>query len=295
MTRVLITLCVLIQLWQAMPVALAQDRYTVQSTTRETDYTIGSVARQHIVVNLPSGYRLDEGSLPPTGQTEAIELRAAQWSFQDHQNKTRYQFWVDWQIFVAAETVKSTPLRSLELVFQRHGKRLTVPVPADSVLVSNLLPPKMDAAHVQPYPDIAPPVIRLQPFIYTMIVSVLLFLVACLYGACYFGWLRLPQESSMPFRQAWRAIKRLPATQADANKLAMQHLSRAFDQYAGFAISKENLSQALMQRPSLGVHSESIQVFYADLQQTFFAGAPPQHSLAALTEMARRLSKLELS
>lgn len=295
MKIILTVLYVCLQLWLATQPAFAQDTYTLKSKTRETDYTIGSVARQHLTITLPLGYRLDEGSLPVVGQTEAIELRNVQWSFQDKQGKTHYTLDIDWQIFVAAETVKSTPLRGLELVFKRNTQSLTVPVPPDSVLISNLLPPKMDAAHVKPYPDIEPPLINLVPLYYVIAVSVFLLLLTGTYCAWYFGWIRLPRESSMPFRQAWRAIKQLPAAHIDSSKQAMQILSRAFDQYAGFAVTKENVSQVLAQRPALGVHAELIRTFYADLQQTFFAGAQPHHSAATLVDMARQLSKLELS
>lgn len=269
-------------------------KYSLESYTRETDYTIGSVATQHLVVTVPLGYRLDQGSLPEKGVTEAIELRDVHWQFADIKNETIYSFDIDWQIFVASESVKSVPLRSLELVFTHEGKSFTVAVPTDSVLVSPLLPPKMDAKHVQPYADVLPKQINTMPLIAMLLTALLILVLTSTYIAWYFGWIRFSAEKSMPFRQAWRSITKLNS-EPNAINQALKTTSHAFNEYAGYSVTRENLGQLLLEKTKLQPHAKEIEQLYQDIQHTFFAGVASQHTLETVRKLVKQLSKLELS
>lgn len=280
--------------WAAESTAAAEVPFTVHSMTRETDYTIGDIARQTVHVRVPSGYVLDPASLPQVMHNEAIELRQVHWAERTLPDGHHYTLRLDWQIFVAAEAVKSMPLKPLHLVFKRDGQTLNVPVPADKVLVSSLLPPKMDEAHVALYPDAPLPRWSLLATLQGVVVCVVLFALSLLYLSWYAGWLTLPQERRMPFRQAWREIRRLPDKQAHVPQ-AMRLLSRAMDQFAGQTITIENLPVFLHQQPRLAEHAVALQAFYQDLQQTFFAGQVPRHGMAALRQLGRQLSQLEVS
>jgi len=268
--------------------------YKLLSHTRETDYTIGSVARQHLEIELPLGYRLDEGSLPEKGVTEAVELRDMHWQFEDEKKSTHYTFEIDWQIFLAFDTVKSIQLRNLTLVFKRENKSLSIEVPADSVLVSNLLPPKMDVQHVQPYADVMPMPINITPMVLTLLCSIMMLLATFIYIAWYFGWITFSAEKSMPFRQAWRAIKKINADELNVTN-ALQIMSRAFNQYAGYAVTTENLPTLLAERVDLKSASLEINQLYHAIQLSFFAGQSPTYSLNEIKKLAKQLSKLELS
>lgn len=269
----------------------------LQSQTRETDYTLGSVARQHLTIDVPKGYVLDEGSLPEKGVTEAIELRDVRWQTEDIGNITRYRFVIDWQIFVAFETVKSTPLRSLELVFNHHNasKHMTVRVPPDSVLVSNLLPPKMDEKHVQPYPDVSPFAINTQPYWLSLFVGLVLLVLSGAYIAWFMGWIRLPSERNMPFRQAWRQMKALSPSQASSTQEAMRLLGQACSQYAGQTVTVENLAGVVNKQQALQPYQDALFGFYQDVQATFYAGQLPKSSLASLVKLSKQLSRLEVA
>ncbi len=268
--------------------------HSIESYTRETDYTIGGIATQHLVVRVPLGYRLDQGSLPEKSVTEAIELRDVHWQFADEKNETIYSFDIDWQIFVASESVKSVPLRSLELIFNNEGNLFTVAVPADSVLVSPLLPPKMDAKHVQPYADVLPTQINTMPLITILLTALLILALTSTYIAWYFGWVRFPAEKSMPFRQAWRSIAKLDNEQNAINQ-ALKNISHAFNEYAGYSVTRENLVQLLSQKAKLQPHTKEIEQLYQDIQHTFFAGGSSQHTLEAVRKLVKQLSTLELS
>lgn len=264
------------------------------SYTRETDYTIGSVAHQYLTVSVPKDYRLDEGSIPEKGVTEAIELRSIEWDIDESTAMTRYHFRIDWQIFVAAETVKSVPLRSLSLVFKRNKHSITVNIPPDSVLVSNLLPPKMDAKHVLPYPDISPPRVTNTPLIILLCLASASFIISSLYIAWYLGWIRLPMEKAMPFRKAWRTMRNLNEDAASTRQ-AMQMLSHAFSHYAGFSVTRESMPRMLAERAPLTPYQQEITQFYDDMQLTFFAGQSTMNNVGSLKVLAKKMSRIELS
>jgi hypothetical protein len=265
-----------------------------ESVTREADYTLGSIARQHITVHVPPGFELDPASLPAPAQNEAIELREAHWTSTDAKDERLIKLTVDWQIFVAGDTVKIMPLKKLHLEFSRDQQRLTVDVPADKVIVSSLLPARIDAEHVKLYPDVPLPAWPLDRQLWTLAGWGSLLLAAGLYLAWLAGWIQLPQEKSMPFRQAWRAIRKLD-TQPEGSMQAMRLISRAMDQFAGYAVTSENLPQLLASHTVIAPYQNRLQAFYQAVQQAFFAGQPAVLSLAELRQLAKALSQMEVS
>lgn len=266
-----------------------------ESYTREVDYTIGSIARQHITLHLPQGFELDAASLPAPAQNEAIELRKAGWNSQDTKNGRIIQLDIDWQIFVAGDTVKTMPLKPLHLQFKRDQQRLAIDVPADKVIVSSLLPARIDAEHVRLYPDAPMPGWPLSDQLWKLAGWLLLLSSGLVYMAWYVGWITLPQEKRMPFRQAWRGIRRFRQDQNEVRLQAMRLISRALDQFAGYAVTAENLPRLLASQASITPYRDTLQHFYQDVQQSFFAGQPVTHSLSELKRLAKNLSHMEIS
>lgn len=280
-------LCLLLPL-----LALADDAARVRSTVREAGYTIGSIVHQRVDVETSRGYRLDPGSLPEKGQTDAIELRDAHWEAGDVGTVTRHSIMLDWQIFVAADNTRVFPLKRLQLQFVRDGKTLPVTVAADKVIISSLLPAKLDKHLVQPYPDVVPPTMPLRGAWLALAGGILGLAVALLYFAHYFGWLfqaRAPRH----FRSAARDIRRMRLGNANAEiaKLAMQRLARAYDAYAGYAVSLERLDMLLALKPDLLPLEEETKTFYRSLHLVFFAGKPPEYNAEALERLACHLGR----
>lgn len=266
-----------------------------ESATREADYTLGSIARQHITLHVPPGFELDPASLPPPAQNEAIELKEAHWSITDTQTERLIHLDVDWQIFVAGDTVKTIPLKKLHLEFKREQQRLTVDVPADKVIVSSLLPARIDEAHVKLYPDAPLPEWSLSTQLWQLAAWLFLLGLGLVYLLWYFGWIQFPQERRMPFRQAWRSIRSLRDQGNETRMQAMRQISRAMDQFAGYAVTIENLPRLLSMHVVMQSHREALQHFYQDIQQTFFAGQQTSLSLEQLKQLARQLSRVEIS
>lgn len=266
-----------------------------ESSTREADYTLGSIARQHITVHVPPGFELDPASLPAPAQNEAIELRTAHWTSTDAGTERLIHLDIDWQIFVAGDSVRIMPLKKLHLEFKKDQQRLTIDVPADKVIVSSLLPARIDQAHVQLYPDSPLPEWSLAKQLWILAGWLSLAGLSLGYIAWVMGWVQLPQEKNMPFRQAWRAIRTLKGHSPDASKQAMRLISRAMDQFAGVAVTAENLSRVTSTQSALTAYQSQLQAFYHDLQKAFFAGEPVSASLADLKQLAKQLSQMELS
>jgi hypothetical protein len=266
-----------------------------ESYTRETDYTLGSIARQHISLHVPPGFELDAASLPAPAQNEAIELREAHWTHSDSKNERLIQLVIAWQIFVAGDTVKTLPLKNLHLQFKREQQRLTLDVPADKVIVSSLLPARIDAEHVKLYADAPLPQWPLDWQLWQLAGWLSVLGAGLVYFAWYLGWIQLPQEKRMPFRQAWRAISRFRHNQDQARIQAMRLISRALDQFAGYAVTAENLPGLLASQPALTPYRDLLLDFYQQLEQTFFAGQTLSLSLHELQQLAKRLSQVEIS
>lgn len=266
-----------------------------ESHTRETDYTLGSIARQHISLHVPPGFELDAASLPAPAQNEAIELRQAHWTHSDSKNERLIQLVIDWQIFVAGDTVKTLPLKNLHLQFKREQQRLTLDVPADKVIVSSLLPARIDAEHVKLYADAPLPEWPLDRQLWQLAGWFSVLGCGLVYFAWYLGWIQLPQEKQMPFRQAWRAIRRSRHDHNETRMQAMRLISRALDQFAGYAVTAENLPGLLASQSALTPYRDLLLHFYQQLQQTFFAGQPVSLSLHELQQLAKTLSQVEIS
>lgn len=279
--------------------ANGQFQTRVESHTRETDYTLGSIARQHITLHVPPGFVLDPASLPAPAQNEAIELRDVHWTSSDTDTERVIQLEIDWQIFVAGDTVKTMPLKKLHLEFNREFKheqqRLTVDVPADKVIVSSLLPARIDAEHVQLYPDAPLPEWSLAGQLWTLAGWLSLLSLGVIYLLWYVGWIQLPQEKRMPFRQAWRAIRALNVHGQAERLQAMRLMSRAMDQFAGHAVTAENLARVLTTHQVLDSYRIALQQFYQEVQQAFFAGKPVALSMQDLKQLAKKLSRVEVS
>lgn len=278
-------------LWPLL--GLAQGDYIVRSAVPTAGYTIGSLARQQVEIDLPRGFRLDPGSLPEKSQADAVELREVEWKVQDAETRTRYSLALTWQIFVAADSTRAYPLKPLNLQFVRQGRLLTVPVTPGKVIVASLLPARMDKASVQPFPDVLPPAMSLRTAWIALGGGMIGLVVAGLYFARVHGWLfahRLP----LRFRAAARDIRSM-RRRGEGARAAMQRLSRAYDAYAGCAVSHERLDVLFSMHPQIAPLGEETRTFYRDLQQVFFAGAQPVHDLKAIERLARRLAAREVA
>lgn len=289
---VLMMALTLASLAQAASVGV-QVRPEIQSELRGIDYTVGDIAQQTITINLPLGFRLDHSTLPKVGSRSVIDIRSVRAIYEDLRDTTRYKIVIDWQVFMALREIRAVPLLDLDFQFLREGKVLPVHIRAAEVIISPLLPTKMDKLHLIPQPDIEPVTIAIKPYIEVFLAGLSGLLLAALYIAWHLGWIDIKTDAALPFRQAWLAIRK-SRKQVDKSADARHSLillSRAFDEYAQAVVSPENLATLFARYPGLKTHESDIRQFYADAQRVFFAGDKPAHSVEQIESLARELSR----
>ncbi len=270
---------------------------SVRSEMREVAYSVGDVATQTIIVDIPKGYRFEQSSLPTIGKTsDFIELQDARWQFEDTKNSTRYVFVLDWQIFQVLQEVRAYPLRQLDLKFRLDDKLIHVKPDSHHVIVSTVLPTTLKPERLKNLPDVEAkprPTLKLK---WGLLVSLLILIASITYFSWYFDWLQLRSKSSRPFRLAcreMRAIRKSKNSNQERLLAAMKTLRRAGDVSAGFALSKERLDLLFERNPWLGPLRSDIEKFYSDSERLFFAGTPNAMDLQQLYKLGLKLRALE--
>lgn len=276
------------------------DTLIIRSSMREIGYNVGDVARQTIMVETPPGYRFDPASLPNIGKTTGfIELRDARWQFEEMKHLTRHKLELDWQIFQVLQEVRAYPLMPLRLQFRHEDgadKVIYAELEPASVIVSSLLPARMDAGRLQLLPDVAPQPRATAGLLWGLLVSVTLTLLTIIYVAWYFDWLQVGRRWNRPYRVACRqirAIRRGKEESALQLQVAMKSLRQACDVTAGTALSRERLHLLFERNPWMLALRPEIEQLYADSDRLFFAGEAETADFEKLYQLGRKLRALE--
>lgn len=283
---------------QAGANGMERDALIIRSTMREIGYNVGDVARQTITVETPPGYRFDPASLPNIGKTSGvIELRDASWQFEDMKSLTRHTLVLDWQIFQVLQEVRSYPLMPLRLQFRHKDKVMHVELKPASVVVSSLLPTRMDAGRLQHLPDMEPQPRTTTGMLWGLLVSAPVALLTMIYFAWYFDWLQLGQRWNRPYRVACREMRAIRNKSKDENaqqlQAAMKSLRQACDVHAGAALSRERLHLLFERHPWILPLRPELEQLYADSDRLFFAGEAETADFERLYRLGRKLRALE--
>ena len=277
--------------------ALSQKAVTIKSEIREIGYSVGDVARQTIIVETPPGYRFDPASLPSIGKTSGvIELRDAQWQFEDMRTMTRHTLVLDWQIFQVLQEVRAYPLMPLRLLFRLEGKVMDAELIPASVIVSSLLPARMDAGHLQHMPDVEPQPRATAGMKWKLLVAMLVLLATTTYFCWYFDWLQLGRRWSRPYRIAcreMRAIRKNKGESREQLQAAMKSLRQAGDASTGTVLSRERLHLLFERNPWMLPLRKDLEQLYADSDRLFFAGEVETTDFERLYQLSRKLRALE--
>lgn len=277
--------------------SLLQKAVTVKSEIRGIGYSVGDVARQTVIVETPPGYRFDPASLPNIGKTSGvIELRDAQWQFEEAESMTRHTLVLDWQIFQVLQEVRAYPLMSLRLLFRLEDKVMVAVLKPASVIVSSLLPARMDARHLQHLPDVEPWPRATAGMKWGLLASLLVLLVTTTYFGWYFDWLQLGRRWSRPYRIACREMRSIRKSKGESlEKLqtAMKSLRHAGDASTGTALSRERLHLLFERNPWMLPLRNELEQLYADSDRLFFAGEAETADFERLYKLSRKLRALE--
>ncbi len=267
-----------------------------QSFVRDVGYRVGDVVSQRVEVITPAGYTLDEASLPKRlGAGAHIELRQVTQEASSVAQGIKHSLTFEWQVFRTLRDVRPIPLRALELTFRHGDDVLVANVQAAEVLMAPMLPTMLTKEQATPRAAIAPQAEPLQPYWWRLSASLLALLLAGLYFAWRFdllpAWMT-GQQQARPFRKAARAIRE-QGRQAHGLQESMRILSRAFNDYAGKAVTPEGLQAFFQRHPELQSLQSDISQFYAATQQVFFAGNSNAMQQPEVARLARQLSLLE--
>lgn len=264
---------------------------------REIGYSVGDIARQRIIVDVPKGYRFEQSSLPKIGKTsDFIELRNAAWQFKDTNSGTRYIFELDWQVFQVLQEIKAYPMKPLNLQFRLDDNVLHATPDPGHVIVSSVLPTFLKGKHLELLPDVEAKPRQTLIMESSLVIALLLSLASIAYFCWYFDWWHFRTRSSQPYRMASReirAIQKNNGTPQDQLLASMKSLRRASDMSVGFALSKERLDVLFERNRWLEPMQSEIEKFYADSETLFFSGVPTPIELKQLYQLSLKLRALE--
>lgn len=276
-----------------------------QSFVRDVGYRVGDVVSQRVEVVTPAGYELDEASLPKRlGAGAHIELRNVAQKSSRIDAGIQHTLTFEWQVFRTLRDVRPIPLRALELRFRHGNEVLVANVQAAEILMAPMLPTMLTPEQATPRAAIAPQPQDLQPYWWQLLAAFLALMVAALYFAWRFdllpAWMT-GQQAARPFRKAAREIRQQARKNKGADKAAqgaglqasMRILSRAFNDYAGKAVTVESLEAFFQAYPEMRSLQRDIAQFYAATQQVFFAGNTDAMQQPDVARLARQLSLLE--
>lgn len=281
-------------LFLALPVLAAEKSIDAQSFVRDIGYRVGDVVEQRVEVITPGGFELDENSIPKRrGAGAHIELRDFSHHTERAGNGVKHVLIFDWQVFRTLRDVRPIPLRALDLQFRKGDEMLVARLQAAEILMAPMLPTMLTQEQATPREAIAPQVQPLQPILQQLSWSVAALLVAVLYFAWRFDWLPFKSRNASPFRRAAREIRRI-RNQQDGLQESVRLLSRAFNDYAGTALSQERLQPFFASYPETQKLQGEIEQFFLAAQQMFFAGQTDTINQAEVEKLARQLSLMEM-
>jgi mxaA protein len=272
---------------------------TLQASTQEPrsfGYQVGDVLERRVLVQVPTGLRLDDTSLPRSGaRGQALELRSVQRDSPARGDTLTLRY----QVFIAPATVRTFELPAFTLRYVGQPRDEELRVPAWPVTVAPLVPvdvsPRVGLGELQA--DQPPPLVGTRAAQWRLRGLLLLILLSGSYLAVVYlglpGW----QARRRPFALAWRALRDLPAQPTPlAWQAACRQLHQALNHSAGQVVFEASLAEFVRRRPAFSSEQAALQNFLQQSNATFFAtaagNAAPMDG-RALRELCRRCRDAE--
>lgn len=245
---------------------------------RAYGYQVGDHLRRRVVVQVPSGWTLDEASLPkPGGRGLALELRSVQRSSTAAAGGQRLVLDLDYQVFLAPAVPRTVEIGAHRLRFTVAGRAEEALIEAWPVTIAPLVqveaPNRRGLGELQPD---RPPPLRDTSGLHTRLTvwAVVAALLIAVLAIAYLGppW-RLARNR--PFGVAWRHLRRLPAQPDDAAwRAACVQLHEALNRSAGEVLFERDLDGFVQRHPGFAPLRDDLQHFLRTTREQFFGGAP---------------------
>lgn len=248
------------------------------SEPRAYGYQVGDALQRRVVVHVPAGWTLDEGSLPkPGGRGLALELREVRQTRAQTASGQRLELTLGYQVFLAPAAPRTVEIAAHRLRFEVAGRVEEALIEAWPVTIAPLVqaeaPARRGLGEMQP--DRAPPLIDTGA-LHTRLLAYALAATLLLAGLAL-AYLGPPWKAarSRPFGVAWRRLRRLPA-QPDAArwKEACVTLHEALNRSAGEVLFERGLDDFLRRHPGFAPLHDDLQRFLQTSSAQFFGGAP---------------------
>jgi len=265
------------------------------SEPRAFGYTVGAVVSRRIALHVPNGLRLDEESLPRTGDRgRALELRRVVL----HRSRTGVpeELQLDYQVFLAPRDLRVLEIPAVELRFDGSPRAQTLRIDAWPLTVAPLTPadpsPREGLGELRP--DQEPALLDTSAARARLLAEAVVGLLLLTYLAHVYLVLPWSAQRHRPFGRAWKALRAL-SDQPDRaqRRAAFEQLHAALNETAGEVMFAPGLASFIARQPRFAPLRDDLAVFFAHSRAEFFAGDPPTSDLRWLVALCRRCRDLE--
>jgi mxaA protein len=268
---------------------------------RTFGYVLGDKIRRELRFRVRSGYRLDTASLPRAGRLDRwLELAEPELRVESAGNGRRYRLVLTYQVLNAPRSPAAVTIPQQDLRLVGEGPAVTTLMPSLEItvapLTSALGPKELSGSALQPDRRPAPLPVEARQARLAWTGTALLALL--LFAAWRRSYTAAIARRNLPFANALRRLKRLPAADAPADpETGLRIVHEALNRTAGRAVFAHNLEEFLAQRPEFAsLRGDFARLFVAS-GRVFFAdaatGAEARSELSALRDLCRRGSRIE--
>ncbi|MGD9835615.1 MAG: hypothetical protein AB7U92_22930, partial [Piscinibacter sp.] len=244
---------------------------------RAYGYQVGDHLQRRVVVHVPSGWTLDETSLPqPGGRGLALELRSVQRSVETVVGGQRLQLDLDYQVFLAPAAPRTVEIGAHRLRFAVAGRVEEALIEAWPVTIAPLV--QVDAPTRRGLGEMQPdrPPLRVDTAAPRGRLTVYAVLAALLAAGLALAYLGPPWRAARnrPFGRAWRQLRGLPAQPDDARwRQACVALHEALNRSAGEVLFERGLDDFVQRQAGFAPLRDDLQRFLRKTSAQFFGGA----------------------
>jgi mxaA protein len=265
---------------------------------RAYGYQVGDHLQRRVVVDVPTGWTLDEASLPrPGGRGLALELRAVGRSSESTLGGRRLVLDLDYQVFLAPAAPRTVEIGSHRLRFAVAGRVEEALIEAWPVTIAPLVqaeaPTRRGLGEMQP--DRAP--LRIDTSAQRTRLTFYAALAALLVLGLALAYLGPPWRAARnrPFGRAWRALRGLPRQPDEARwHQACLTLHEALNRSAGQVLFERDLDAFVQRHAGFAPLRDELQRFLRMTSAQFFGGAPRDSDDGRwLVSLARRCRDAE--
>lgn len=268
------------------------------ATPRNFGYVIGDLIHHKAQLTLELPYKIEVDALPQAGRLGRwLWLREPQFTSHTQGDATVYHIQFTYQLLSAPEAIQQLFTPQHTLYFVGDNQRLPIFIEPWAFTAGPLVKRGTDGVKFTDIkPELPPPPIPLWGYWIGLLLGVS-GLVGAMLVLMYIRW-GLPwiARSRGPFARAYHNMRRLTASSSQPQyEEALRLTHRAFDETAGATVFAGTLAEFFTDNPRFESQRRSIEGFYTESQQQFFASRAPTAtpSYDALVSLCRVCRDIE--